>query len=89
MAHCPYADLADIEDVLDRIRKLEKLREKKPGFFYLKSRGFLHFHLKDDRRWADVRDGQEWGEELDIPFNPSKKQKDSFFKEVAARYENS
>jgi hypothetical protein len=56
MAHCPYDKLADIEPVLATLRGWEGLREAKPGIFYIRSDGFLHFHIdKEGRRWADVK----------------------------------
>ena len=56
---------------------------------YLKSKGFLHFHMKDDRRWADVRDGASWGSEIDLPFDASASQKKKFLNVVRQRYKNS
>ena len=35
------------------------LKEKKRGTFYLKSRGFLHFHQDPAGFFADVRDGPD------------------------------
>ncbi len=86
MARCPYEKLEDIEDVLEKIRALPLIKESKPGIFYYKSQGFLHFHLKDDRRWADVRDTDRWGSEMDLPFKAKKSEKNSFFDEVKRRY---
>lgn len=86
LAHCPFSKLTDIKDVLDKVRTFEKLKEKSPGIFYFKSKGFLHFHEKDGCRWADVRNGNDWGSELDLPFDPSQRKKDMFIKEVKKRY---
>jgi len=64
------------------------LKERKKGIFYLKSKGFLHFHTdKSGRRWTDVRDGADWGEEIDLPFNPETAVQSDFFDEVIRRYE--
>src|SRR4051812_44832355 len=68
MDHCPYAKLEDLKDILFQVRKLPNIKEPKPGIFYIKGKSFLHFHLKDDRRWADVRDGKDWGPSIDVPF---------------------
>lgn len=57
MAHCPYNKIQGLETVLTEIRKLEKIKELKPGIFYLKSQSFLHFHIKDDKIWADAESG--------------------------------
>lgn len=87
MAHCPFNKLSDISDVLEEVRELEKLKEPKVGIFYLKSKGFLHFHEKDGRRWADVREGASWGDEIDLPFNATKTLKRAFLNEVKKRYQ--
>ena len=75
MAHCPYVQLQDIEEALDEIRTFPLLKEKKPGIFYIKNQSFLHFHIKDDQRWADARDGEQWGTQIDLPFNSNKKKR--------------
>ena len=67
MGRCRYELLKDLEPALDEIRKLEGLIEKKPGIFYFKSQGFMHFHEKEGLIWADVRDGKTWGEPITIP----------------------
>lgn len=88
MAHCKEQDLEDLDELLSKIRMLDKLKERKKGIFYLKSKGFLHFHTdKSGRRWADVRDGADWGEEIDLPFNPETSLQSAFFDEVVRRYE--
>lgn len=87
MAHCPYGKLQDIEDVLESVRGWDGIKEKSPGVFYVRSTPFLHFHLKGDRRWADVRDGADWGTGLDVPLGASKALCDAFLRNVRARYE--
>ncbi len=86
MGRCPYDQLKDIEPLLMQIRKLPQIKEPKPGIFYLKNQGFLHFHLKEDRRWADAREGERWGSEIEIPFNPAKALIKNFVDEVKRRY---
>lgn len=87
MAHCPYKLLEDLEPTLDEIRKLPKIKEMKPGIFYLKSRGFLHFHInKENERWADIHDGKAWCKGIVLPFNPSKKILSSFAKAVESNH---
>ena len=66
MAHCPIAQLTDLEPIFAVLRGWPELKEKKTGTFYYRGKGFLHFHLKDERRWADIRDGQDWGEPFDL-----------------------
>lgn len=70
MAHCPYDLLADISDALDRLRALPGMVERKPGIFYIKGDGFLHFHIKDGDRWADVKPKRGGGwERIPLPLN--------------------
>ncbi len=87
MAHCPFEKLADVTPLLESIRKLPAVKETKPGIFYIGSQSFLHFHEKDSRRWADARDGAKWGSEIEIPFRPTRMQKESFLKEVVRRHD--
>ncbi len=82
-------ELQDIKVLLKEISKFEKIKEKKTGTFYLKSKGFLHFHSKENKRWADIRVGQNWGEPVDIKFNPSALDKKKFMAEVKKRYDSS
>ncbi|PKL75435.1 MAG: hypothetical protein CVV27_15385 [Candidatus Melainabacteria bacterium HGW-Melainabacteria-1] len=86
MAHCPIAQLTDLSALLDALRALPGIREPKPGIFYRRSQGFLHFHLKQGRRWADVRDGKDWGEPLEIPFEADSACQQAFLAEVSARW---
>lgn len=75
MAHCPFEKLEDLEDIFAELRKLPSLKEPKPGIFYLKAKSFLHFHTDGKRRWADIRDGEKWGTEVEVSFSASKKLK--------------
>lgn len=86
MGHCKPEEIEDLRDILKKISQLENIKEKGFGKIYLKSKGFLHFHSKDGRRWADVRDGIGWGAEIEIPFNASKSQIDKFTSEVKKRH---
>ena len=70
MAHEKPSDLADITALLAEIREIPLLKEKSPGCFYYKSKGVLHFHVKDARRYAHVFDGKDW-QEIDIKLSPS------------------
>ncbi len=87
MGRCPYEQLKDIEPILTEIRSLSNIKEPKPGIFYFKNQGFLHFHLKEDRRWADAREDKNWGPEIEIPFNPTKSLVKKFIDEVKRRYQ--
>jgi hypothetical protein len=66
MAHAAADDLQDLELLLEQIRVIPSLKEKSMGCFYYKSKGVLHFHTKDGRRYAHVSDGKKWNE-IDLP----------------------
>jgi hypothetical protein len=86
MAHCPFDKLSDILPMLETIRQLPAVKENKPGIFYISSQSFLHFHVKEDTRWADARDGTAWGAIIDLPFRPTASQKKMFLNEVFRRH---
>jgi hypothetical protein len=52
--HARDQDLDRIEDLLVQVRALAGLKEKKRGVFYLKSKGFLHFHEDPKGMFADL-----------------------------------
>lgn len=85
MAHCPPEKLSDLSELLQQIRNLPGLKEKQTGIFYYKGKGFLHFHSKDHRRWADVRDGADWGEPIDLDWHPNTETQAAFLAEVIRR----
>jgi hypothetical protein len=87
MGHTQPKDLKDLQPILDQIRTWEHLKEKSPNIFYFKSKPFLHFHDKNGKRWADVRDGETWGKEIAIPFDCAAAQSRSFLDEVRRRYQ--
>lgn len=86
MAHCPFEKLLDVTSVLESIRSLTAIKENKPGIFYIGSQSFLHFHVKEDRRWADAREGSSWGKTIEIPFHPTLLQKKEFLNEIIRRH---
>jgi hypothetical protein len=86
VGRCKYEQLKEIEPALDEIRKFKDLKEPKPGIFYLKSQGFLHFHEKDEKIWADVRDGKDWGAPIDLPAKVTKSFLLIFVREIRDRY---
>jgi hypothetical protein len=53
--HAGAATLTLIDALLTEIRKRAPLREKSPGSFYCKSKGFLHFHEDPAGIFADVK----------------------------------
>ena len=87
MGRCRYEKLADIEPALLEIRTLENLKEPKPGIFYKKSQGFLHFHEKDEKIWADVKVENIWVS-IDIPKKITKKFLKDFVKTITFHFEN-
>lgn len=87
MAHCPIDQLADLDDVFAEIRSWPNVRESQPGIFYFKRTAFLHFHCdRHGRRWADIRDGADWGAEVDLPFAASAAARRRFIREARRRY---
>jgi hypothetical protein len=54
MRHARDQDLDRVEDLLVQLRALPGLKEKKRGVFYLKSKGFLHFHEDPAGMFADL-----------------------------------
>lgn len=86
MGHTKPEQLKDLQPVLNEIRNWENIKEKSPNIFYYNSKPFLHFHDKDGKRWADVRDGDSWGKPLEIDFGSTSAKKDAFLKAVKKRY---
>jgi hypothetical protein len=82
MAHAPPEKLSDLEDVLAEVRGWKGVVEKSFACFYLKSQGFLHFHVKGDERWADARQGKDWGEAIPIALGATKAERQRFLKRV-------
>jgi len=55
MKHAGSKVLDQLEPLLEQIRAFEGLKEKSRGCFYIKGKGFLHFHEHgDDEIWADI-----------------------------------
>lgn len=69
MAHAKAEDLIDLEWLLGKIRAVQPLKEKSLGCFYLKGKGILHFHVRQNRRYAHISDGRNWFE-IELP-NPN------------------
>lgn len=88
MAHCPFERLQDLFEVFEELRTWPAIREPRPGIFYVKRTAFLHFHIDGTgRRWADVRAGDSWGPQLDIPIGSSATQQKRFLSETRKRFE--
>jgi hypothetical protein len=86
MAHCPYRLLADLEGLLDEIRNWPNIVERRPGIFYLKRTPFLHFHLQQGMRSADVRAGKNWGPTISVPIGAGRNTQKQILSEVKQRY---
>ena len=54
MRHAGSNTLATLEPLLRKIREHASLNERTPGSFYLKSKGYLHFHEDPSGTYADV-----------------------------------
>lgn len=89
MGHCKLEEIEDLKTILEEVLTWDGIQARGFGKLYLKSKSFLHFHSKDGRRWADVRNGISWGEELDIPFRATEVAKKKFLSAVKKRYNNS
>lgn len=55
MKHATETTLKKFEPLLSELDKIAKLKKKKLGVYYLKSKAFLHFHEQEDDLFADVR----------------------------------
>ncbi len=55
MRHATQDDLDRLESLLAELRALPELRERKRGYFSLRSQAFLHFHEDVGDFYADVR----------------------------------
>ncbi|MBI4304715.1 MAG: hypothetical protein HY678_00195 [Chloroflexi bacterium] len=84
--HCPAEKLADLAEILDQIRRLPQVSEVKPGIFYMRRVAFLHFHLTNGHRSADVRCGDRWGPPIPVPFDAGALLKAEFIREVSHRH---
>ena len=60
MKHAGPEVLASLAPLLERIRKHSRLKERKLGAFYYKSKGFLHFHEDPAGVFADVKLGSDY-----------------------------
>ena len=58
MRHARAEALADLEHLLTQLRARDALKERTPGSFYYKSKGFLHFHEDPAGLFADLKVGE-------------------------------
>ncbi len=86
MAHCPPEQLADIHDIVDEVRSWERVVEKSFACFYIKAKGFMHFHVKGGERWADARCGKDWGDQIPLPLGATNAQRQRFLKILRGCY---
>jgi hypothetical protein len=81
MAHTRPEDILDLKSELAAIRTLDRIVEKKPGIFYWKAIPFLHFHFKNEARWADVKTPKGW-EQVPIDFQSTALTRKKFMQSV-------
>jgi len=55
MKHATADTLSRLEPLLKKLRANARLKEKKNGIYYFKSKAFLHFHEEADEIFADVK----------------------------------
>ena len=60
MRHARPDDLGPLDDLLAQLRGLDGLVERKPGTFYRRSTGFLHFHVDPAGLFADLKVGDQF-----------------------------
>jgi hypothetical protein len=60
MAHCPPALLDDLHPVIAEARTWAGVVQPSPGVLYVGRQPWLHFHLVQGRRCADVRGKTGW-----------------------------
>ena len=72
MKHASAQTLHQLSDLLDRVRQRERLKEKKLGIFYRKSKSFLHFHEDPAVIFADISSGDDFDR---YPVNTMKERK--------------
>lgn len=86
MGRCAYDRIQGLAVVFSSIKEWPDIRESKPGIYYLKSQGFLHFHdNKEGKIWADVNDGSGW-KSLDVPNRLTKGFIKGFLQELRRSY---
>lgn len=60
------ARLDDLEELLGQVRSWEGVEDRGGGTFYLKHRPYLHFHIGQGSRRADIRRVEGWVQ-FDLP----------------------
>ena len=60
MKHATAAALESLSDLLEQIRRKDRIKEKKLGIFYRKSKPLLHFHEDPAGLFADLNTGTQF-----------------------------
>ena len=60
MRHARAEALSQLEPLLTELRARDLLKERTPGSFYFKSKGFLHFHEDPAGLFADIKVGDDF-----------------------------
>ena len=81
MAHAKQEHLKELGTLISEIRKMSVLKEKYFCCFYFKSKGVLHFHIKGERLYAHVFDGNEWCE-VDLATSMSERAQKQIAKKI-------
>ena len=55
MKHAGAQTLATLEPLLRRVREYPEIKERTPGSFYRKAKGYLHFHEDAAGIFADLK----------------------------------
>jgi hypothetical protein len=80
------ARLDGLDGILEGLRGFPDLDEVNPGVFYVRRKPFLHFHTSATARAANVKEGADWGNRIDLPSGPvSKTATAGFLREVKRR----
>ena len=60
MKHADASALARIDELLAAVRREQRLKERRPGVFYVKGQAFLHFHDDPAGIFGDLKHGRDW-----------------------------
>ena len=85
MAHRPFELLDDLGEVFAEVRTWADVIERKPGVFYVRREPFLHFHLIDGRRRADVKGRDDWTR-MDLPHPAPPARRRALLRELRRRH---
>lgn len=82
MAHTKPDQIDDLKHEMESIRQWPGIKAKGVGVFYYKSTPFMHFHVKDGDRWADVKCADGAWKKIPIRLSAPQKEKALFLSQV-------